>query len=269
MKKFLVLALGLATLLSGCVAAGGGGAALDFSGRPQPAENPVAGKNHVYNLPHQVPSDYVYRTERIFPPPPGQGGGETAAGALAAVVAEPGARTPPSPPPAGLVERIRGLGTDLAAASRLDDDQSVTVSTFVNLNNLYATSGFGRLLGEEMITVFRNAGLQVIDVRKTPSILIRENGGEYGLSRDMEELSYVHGAHAMLVGTYRQAAGQVFVNARLLRNSDGMVLSAAGMVLDADGLVRELLADEKVPLSRRPQTLKVSSGGRPNPQPGP
>lgn len=221
----------------------GGGAA-------QAATPMVPFKHYYYNYLHQVPPDYVYRTDRLFFPPNG-----------------PPAATSPaqkSPPPDGRAfrRRIRKLAKQLLAhaSEEIADQYKVAVSTFVNLNNLYRTSALGRYLSEQLMGELQTAGIDVIDLRRTPSIMVSRTHGVYALSRDMDELSFVHSAQATLVGTYTVAAKQLFINARLLRNRDSRVLASASLMLPLNPLLRSLLADESAPVG--PGT-KVKIGAYP------
>ena len=154
--------------------------------------------------------------------------------------------------------RVRELGRQLLtnAKESIAEEYVVTINSFVNLNNLYKTSSFGRYIAEELIGELQVAGVEVIDVRKAAGLMIDEKHGEYGLSRDMNELSYAHASQSMVVGTYTYAQGQVFLNARLLQNSDGMVLSNASLVFDLDPVTRQMLSDESMP-ARRGRVVKV------------
>ncbi len=232
---------------------------------PSGEQNGGQGKNtatglgqhdYVYNLPHQVPADYVYRTERIF----------TAEGRTAPAAERAGAPGDERATPEEtehFVTAVRALATTIVRQAEVDTDAQVIVATFVNLDNLYRTSGLGRLLQETTIGALRQAGLSVIDPRKTPSILVRQRFGEYGLSRDLEEIPYVHLADAVLVGTYRQAAGQLFISARLLDNTDNRVLGSAETVLPVSALIKDLLADEKAVPTRKTVAVPVRKGGLP------
>ena len=201
--------------------------------------------SYVHSYPHQVPSDYVYRTERVFAPPADggfwgwlKGLGKEEPAAVAQVPAGEllQARV------ASLVEQLLGSATE-----EVRDNYVVTVCSFVNANELYATSSLGRFLSEQMITELQKAGVEGVEVRKTPSIMVSSNDGVYGLSTDMDELSFVHNAQAMVTGTYAVAGGQVFVNARLLRNSDGMVLASGSLAFALDDASAAMLADEGMP----------------------
>lgn len=205
-------------------------------------------RSYVHNYPHQVPSDYVYRTERVFAPPAQTSpfalmmGGNDAKEA-AGKTAEPGGGTV-------MQERVRDLVRQLLenTVEEIRDNYVVAVGTFVNMSQLYATSSLGRFVSEQLITELQKSGVEVIEVRKTPSLIMSSNDGVFGLSTDMDELSLVHNAQAIVVGTYSAAGGEVFINARLLRNSDNMVLSTGSMTYAMDAMSRAMLADEGMPI---------------------
>ncbi len=227
---------------------------------PQKGTSPVESHPYVYNLPHRVPADYIYRTERIIAAP-----GQPPVPLKSAAPAASG-----EPQPAGdagkeyasrLVETVHDLVAQLlrAGSDGLEEDQRVLVSSFVNLNDLYKTSALGRVLGEQMVSELQRSGIEVLDVRKSPNILIQQKLGEFGLSRNMEEIPYIHEAHATVVGTYSAADGQLFVNARILRNSDGLVMASASTVLEENALLSSLLGDEAGPVDRRQETVRVEA----------
>ncbi len=211
--------------------------------RPTPAYRP-----YFYNYPHAIPADYVFRTARVFSPQnmsssflPGFGSGQTAGSAGSAGQG------------AVLQAKINQLGKALIANASevVADEYVVAVSTFVSLDNLYATSSLGRFLGEQLLSTLQQAGLEVIEVRKTPGMMVSPYHGEYALSRSMDEISLVQEAQAVVVGTYAVAGQEIFVNVRLLRNADNRVLSSASMVLPIDGMTANLLANESMPASTR------------------
>jgi len=213
----------------------------------------VEGHDYVYNRPHAVPADYVYRTERVFPPPGNNG--KSASGEKI------GKQAATDQQAEKLLAAVHHMVDQLMRESSayLEEDQRLAVSTFVNLNNLYKTSEFGRFLGEEMVNELRASGFEVIDVRKTPNILVRERFGEFGMSRDMEELPFVHEAHATVVGTYSIAADQIFVNARVLRNRDGFVIASASEVLQKNTILASMLEDESSAIEKNLQTVQIEA----------
>lgn len=203
------------------------------------AERTVSYNQYQYNYPHEIPPDYVYRTGRVFSPQ------ELARGSAEPEKNRAGAVDPLGPP-------ITALAAQLLASSSedLDEDYGVVVSTLVNLANLYATSSFGRLVSERLLGELQRAGLKVLDVRKTPGLLISGRHGEYSLSRDMDELAFRQAAQAVLVGTYTVTGERVLVDIRLLRNRDNQVLASARHDFDASREVLTLLADEGMPVGR-------------------
>lgn len=218
--------------------------------RPTPEYRP-----YFYNYPHAIPADYVFRTSRVFSPQnmsrsflPGIGLGQSAdsgvSGAGQGVV---------------LQAKIDQLGKALIANASevVADEYVVAVSTFVTLDNLYATSSLGRYLGEQLLSTLQQAGIEVIEVRKTPGMMVSQSHGEFALSRSMDEIGLVQNAQAVVVGTYTVAGQQIIVNARLLRNEDNRVLSSAGMVLPIDAMTANLLANESMPAS----TIRTSQVG--------
>ncbi len=199
-----------------------------------------------YNYPHEIPPDYVFRTGRIFSPWEVRHG----EAALRAGAAESGGGTGEGGG-GGLSdgaiytlvgELLGGVGADLR------EGYALAVSTPVSLRDLYATSSFGRLLGERLLGELQRAGVDVVDVRKTPALLISEGHGEYGLSRDMDELPYIQEVQAIVVGTYTVTAERVLVELRVLRNRDGRVISSARRDFDLNREIVALLADEAAPL---------------------
>lgn len=200
------------------------------------------------DYPKAMPMDYQYRTARAVEPPAEKTLWDYLSFFAIKLPQEPGHEFP-----AAEAEELRARTRELVrqllqnANDGLADDYVLTVNSFVNLNSLYKTSSLGRYLGEQMIGELQAAGIGVIDVRKANSLMIRESYGEYGLSRDMNELRRSHDSQAMVVGTYTYADGQILLNARVLRNSDGMVISHANTAFALDALTGQLLKDEAMP----------------------
>lgn len=214
-------------------------------GKARPLQAP-AYRPYFYNYPHALPSDYVFRTGRVFSPR------NMRQSFLERLMPGSFARAGETADSGGGAEfssRIARLGQSLMAnaGEEVLDDYAVAVTTFVNLDNLYATSSLGRYLGEQLLGELRQAGMEVVEVRKTPGLLVSSRHGEYALSRDMAELSAVQNVQALLVGTYTVTGTEVLVNARLLRNEDNRVLAAATMILPLGPLASHLLADESMP----------------------
>ena len=137
----------------------------------------------------------------------------------------------------------------------------IAVTTFVDLNNLYRTSPFGRYLAEALIGELQRAGLTVTEIRKTESILIKERFGEYSLSRDIKEIAKHSPAKFLLVGTYVVRGDNIFVNARLITNTDNLVVSSGKGHLRRNPFLDRMLWPSAAPSTAPPVTIPIKGFG--------
>jgi TolB-like protein len=121
--------------------------------------------------------------------------------------------------------------------------EGIVVCSFVELKKLANTSSFGRYVAEQLMSEFQQRGNRVLELRKSTSILVQEGRGEYGLSRNAEEVPGRVASGAMLTGTYTVAGNHILVNARLIDNRTAALLSSATAVFSIDRLTASLLAD--------------------------
>lgn len=101
------------------------------------------------------------------------------------------------------------------------------VTTFVNVDDLYSTSTFGRVLGEQLMTELAMKGFDVIELRHSDALQFINNEGEFALSREMGSVRRERKLGGVVVGTYVVSPDRVYLNARLLDPSTSMILSAA------------------------------------------
>ncbi len=150
-------------------------------------------------------------------------------------------------------------------------DGPVAVATFVDLNNLYRTSPFGRYIAEQLMGELQRAGFNVVEIRKADSIMVKPRYGEYGLSRDIQELARQSSARYVLAGTYVTKGRYILINARLISNENNMVASSGLKILRKDPFLEKLLwpsaSPEMVPAVRVPvkelgslSEMKIMSG---------
>lgn len=225
---------------------------LDKSSVESQEEDRPSYRDYFYNFSHPLSGDYVYRTGRVFTMP-----GESKSLALNPVSAIARARklqadagsNKAEKDKSGIEHKISALAGQLIshAKENIAGEYVIAVTTLVNLNSLYRTSSLGRFIGEQFISEFQQAGIDVIEIRKSPNIMVSRGHGEYALSREMEELDFVHNIQAMLVGTYTVSGSRLFVNVRLLAVQDGMVISTANIACDLDQELIGMLADEGLP----------------------
>ena len=147
----------------------------------------------------------------------------------------------------------------------------VAVATFVDLNNLYRTSPFGRYIAEQLMGELQRAGFNVVEIRKADSIMVKQRYGEYGLSRDIQELARQSSASYILAGTYVTRGRYIMINARLISNENNLVASSGLKILRKDPFLERLLwpsaSPETTPAVRVPvkelgslSEMKILSG---------
>ncbi|MFO1370875.1 MAG: FlgO family outer membrane protein [Candidatus Competibacteraceae bacterium] len=115
-------------------------------------------------------------------------------------------------------------------------------ATFVDINNLEVSSGLGRVIGEQIGSRFAQQGFTVTEIKMRNNIFVKEGAGEFMLSRSIKEISQSHNAAAVIAGTYAVARQSVFVQARLIRATDNLILASYDYVLPLGPDAKALLA---------------------------
>ena len=137
----------------------------------------------------------------------------------------------------------------------------IAVATFVDLNNLYRTSPFGRYLAEQLMGELQRAGFNVVEIRKTESIMIKKKFGEYGLSREVQEIAQESSASYILAGTYVTRGRFILVNARLISNQNNLVASSGLKILRRDPFLDKMLWPTATPESGQAVRIPVKELG--------
>ncbi len=117
-------------------------------------------------------------------------------------------------------------------------------ATFVDINNLETSSGLGRVIGDQIGSRFAQQDFTVIEIKMRNNIFVKEGSGEFALSRSVKELSQSHNAAAVIAGTYAVGRQSVFVNARLIRATDNLVLASYDYVLPLGPDAKALIASQ-------------------------
>lgn len=125
----------------------------------------------------------------------------------------------------------------------------IGVATFVDLDNLYESSSFGRMLGEQIMSELVMRGYNVIELRRAQSIQILEYQGELGLSREVPLLKDWQDLSGVIVGTYVVSPVRVYLNVRLIDPASSVVLSAGSVEMAKTSEIARLLRNNVVPPS--------------------
>lgn len=112
-------------------------------------------------------------------------------------------------------------------ASYLQNElKPVLVTSIANITNLDTSSAFGLMVSEQIGDRLSQFGFPVVDLRTREDIKVREETGEFMLSRDVLKISEQHAAGAVLVGTYTAGVDKVYVSTRLVRPDDNRILAS-------------------------------------------
>ena len=105
----------------------------------------------------------------------------------------------------------------------------IAVTTFVDLDNLYETSTFGRVLSEMLMSEMSMKGYNVVEVRLGEAMQIMHNKGEFILSRDTANLRSDQTLSAIIVGTYVVSPERVYLNARVIDPATSRLVSVGSV----------------------------------------
>ncbi|MBF0439910.1 MAG: hypothetical protein HQL93_12435 [Magnetococcales bacterium] len=114
-------------------------------------------------------------------------------------------------------------------------------ASFVDESNLEKTSPLGRLLSKQMASRFTQAGQLVVEIALRKDVLLKKGSGQFVLSQEMKEIRKTHKVAAVLAGSYVVARNRIFVNAQLIRTSDGVVLASNDYSMPLTSNLRALL----------------------------
>jgi TolB-like protein len=120
-------------------------------------------------------------------------------------------------------------------------------SSFANLDNLAESTQLGRYFGEAMYYEFNQRGFPVREYRLSGSIVMQDGTGELALTRNLPPAPAKQSWAALLVGTFQRDKAAVFINARLVRATDGMVLRTAQLVLPLNQLMTRMTTNPPKP----------------------
>lgn len=157
-------------------------------------------------------------------------------------------------------ERPRDLGGLIyAGADRMLDtapglasNKPIIVATSVDVDNLNASSTFGRLASQLVSSRFSQRGYLVKDVTYTGGLMVTETG-EMALSREASRIAAEQDAQAVVAASYAVGGEYVYLNLRLLAAADGRVLSATDVVVPLDVDTHRMVITGRPAAERRAQ----------------
>ncbi|HIP13456.1 MAG TPA: hypothetical protein EYG73_12155 [Arcobacter sp.] len=134
-----------------------------------------------------------------------------------------------------LNDAILSIANQLSTNSSLKatDTGTVTITSFVNLQYLNKTSQFGRVLSESLFSELFVRGFNLSDFRGQNAISINGNG-EFYITRNVTKLQSEVSNTYILVGTYSKIDQNIMLNARIIDNKTGKIVSSARAMYSND-----------------------------------
>ena len=123
---------------------------------------------------------------------------------------------------------ILSIANQLSKNNKLSptDSGTLTVTSFVDLKQLNKTSQFGRVLSESLFSELFIRGFNLADFRGQNAISINATG-EFYITRNITKLQSEVSNSYVLVGTYSKIDQNVMLNARVLDNKTGKIVTSA------------------------------------------
>ena len=149
---------------------------------------------------------------------------------------------------------IASLATQMVQNKKLDTNKPVLITSFVGLDELKETSEFGRVIGESLINELSNKGFNIIEFRGQMAVSINDKG-EYFISRKPHEIKSETPSTYVVVGTYSRQVKRVILNARLIDNVSGKIISSARAIYE-HGLVNDCMMFADCPPARTINIIK-------------
>lgn len=125
-----------------------------------------------------------------------------------------------------LESSITSLATQIMRNVKMDTNKPVLITSFVRLDQFKETSEFGRVISESLINELSNRGFNIIEFRGQMAVSINDQG-EYFISRKPHEIKNKIPSTYVVVGTYSRQIGKIILNARVIDNITGKIISSA------------------------------------------
>ena len=121
---------------------------------------------------------------------------------------------------------IASLAAQMLQNKKMDTNKPVLITSFVKLDEFKKTTEFGRVISESLINELSNRGFNIIEFRGQMAVSINDEG-EYFISRKPHELKNKIPNTYVVVGTYSRQAGKIMLNARVIDNITGKIITSA------------------------------------------
>ncbi|MGB1226407.1 MAG: FlgO family outer membrane protein [Poseidonibacter sp.] len=121
---------------------------------------------------------------------------------------------------------ISSLATQMMRNAKMNTNKPVLITSFVRLDEFKKTTEFGRVVSESLIDELSNRGFNIIEFRGQLGVSVNDEG-EYFITRKTNKLKTKIPNTYIVVGTYSRQYGRVMLNARVIDNITGKIISSS------------------------------------------
>lgn len=121
---------------------------------------------------------------------------------------------------------INSLATQMMRNNKMITKKPLLITSFVRLDNFKKTTEFGRVVSESLINEMSNRGFNIIEYRGQLAVSVNKQG-EYFITRNPYKLKDEIPNTYVVVGTYSRQYGKIMLNARVIDNVTGRIISTA------------------------------------------
>ena len=121
---------------------------------------------------------------------------------------------------------IASLATQMMQNKKMRTNKPVIITSFVRLDQFKKTTEFGRIVSESLINELSNRGFNIIEFRGQMAVSVNEQG-EYFITRKTQRLKGKIPNTYVVVGTYSRQYGKVMLNARVIDNITGKIITSS------------------------------------------
>lgn len=151
-----------------------------------------------------------------------------------------------------LENTISSLSTQMMQNKKIKTHRPVLITSFVRLDNLKKTTEFGRVVSESLINDLSIKGFNIIEFRGQLAVSVNAQG-EYFITRNVDKLRDKIPNTYVVVGTYSRQYGKIMLNARVIDNLTGQIISSARSTY-SHGLRNDCVIFKDC---RPPRTIKI------------
>ncbi|MGM0519423.1 MAG: FlgO family outer membrane protein [Campylobacterota bacterium] len=125
-----------------------------------------------------------------------------------------------------LESTINSLATQMMRNQKLMTNKPVIITSFVRLDQFKKTTEFGRIISESLINELSNRGFNIIEFRGQVGVSVNDEG-EYFITRKVRQMKGKTPNTYVVVGTYSRQYKNVILNARVIDNATGRIITSA------------------------------------------